>query len=61
MVNPRSKKTAHPPQPMKRGLSRAVIGGPAPLDPTQELKNSDPLDVSEEMMENVFDRDPESR
>ena len=32
-----------------------------PQDPGQELKNGDPLDMTEEMMENVFDREPESR
>ena len=61
MVNSRSKKSVSVRKPRGKSFPKSLNEGPIPLDPAQELKNGDPLDVTEEMMENVFDREPESR
>ncbi len=61
MVNSRSKKSVLVRKSRGKSFPKSLNEGSISLDPAQELKNGDPLDVTEEMMENVFDREPESR
>ncbi len=59
MSKPHLKKSSKGSKPGGKNIPITTKGVAFPLNPN-ELKNADPLDVEDEMAENVFDRDHES-